>query len=325
MVLIKVSKKGRIGDRYRKVTISKENVKKQNKKQYAKIGFLALFLFVVTLGGSYALFTTTKEGTKQTEVVSGTLTIEYEDKNEISLNNTSPLSNEEGLNTEGYVFTIKNTGTLNGKYTISLEEKENNTLDKNYIKYSIREEGKEWSTPTLLSSGLIIKENVLIESKKDVTYELKIWLDENAPNEVQGKTYSAKVVVSTVQANTTQLVTTNPIIEINGEKIVKIEENTEYVDAGISSIKSTENINKENITTRYEYYDGISTTTVERIDTIKVGIYYIYYEIEDSKGNKGITTRVVNVYKKDTNIPTILLKGESLISLDYNEEYIEAG
>ena len=173
MVLMKVSKKGRIGDRYRKVTISKENVKKQNKKQYAKIAFLALFLFVVTLGGSYALFTTTKEGTKQTEVVSGTLTIEYEDKNEISLNNTSPLSNEEGLNTEGYTFTIKNTGTLNGKYTISLEEKENNTLDKNYIKYSIREEGKEWSTPALLSSGLIIKENVdefikIIKNNKEI-------------------------------------------------------------------------------------------------------------------------------------------------------------
>lgn len=320
-----MTKKGRTGNKYRKVKISHEQVKKQNKKQYAKIAFLALFLLIVTIGGSYAIFQTTISGKKTTEIVSGTLTIEYLDKNEINLNNAYPMSDEEGLNTIPYTFTIKNTGTLNGKYTISLEEKKGNTLDKNYIKYAIREKDGEWSNPTLLSSGLILKENVIIESGKDTTYELKMWLDNDAPNEVQGKTYSGKIVVDTVQTNATPVVTSNPIIELNGEKVITLDENESYVEVGVSSINSREELRIEDITTRYEFYDGNETTTVDSIDTSKVGIYYIYYEIEDSKGNIGITSRVVNVKKKDTNPPIITLKGESLISLDYGEEYIEPG
>ena len=86
-------------------------------------------------------------------------------------------------------------GTLNGKYTISVEEKDKNTLDKNYIKYSIREENGEWSNPTLLSSGLILKENVIIESQKETTYELKMWLDENAKIDNISRTFTVQVAI----------------------------------------------------------------------------------------------------------------------------------
>ena len=165
-----------------------------------RAAIIGIILLAVVLVGSalsnstYALFSNDSYGANTNNFTTGMLSIEAKSKSDrMSLANALPITDADGIQTNPYVFTIKNTGTLNGKYTISLEEKENNTLDKNYIKYSIREEGKEWSTPALLSSGLIIKENVLIESKKDVTYELKIWLDENAPNEVQGKTYSAKL------------------------------------------------------------------------------------------------------------------------------------
>ncbi len=318
-------KKGRIGDRYKKVKISNEKIRQRNKKEYAKIIVLAVFLLVITIGGSYALFQTTIKGNKQTEVVAGTLKVEYEDKNTISLNNASPLTDVEGLNQEPYTFTVRNIGTLNGKYTIYLEEKEGNTLDKSNIKYSIKEGEGDWSSPVLLSSGLVLKENRILEKGEEETYQIKMWLKEDATNEVQGQTYKAKVVVNVVQTNTENIVTTNPVIKLNGESVVKINQNEEYVDAGVSSVSSREEISLDKVKVRYEYNNGETTESVEKIDTSKVGIYYIYYEVEDSKGIKGISTRVVNVVKKGTNTPTIVLKGEEEISLDYKEKYVEAG
>ena len=318
-------KKGRIGDRYKKVKISNEKIRQRNKKEYAKIIVLAVFLLVITIGGSYALFQTTIKGNKQTEVVAGTLKVEYEDKNTISLNNASPLTDVEGLNQEPYTFTVRNIGTLNGKYTIYLEEREGNTLDKSNIKYSIKEGEGDWSSPVLLSSGLVLKENRILEKGEEETYQIKMWLKEDATNEVQGQTYKAKVVVNVVQTNTENIVTTNPVIKLNGESVVKINQNEEYVDAGVSSVSSREEISLDKVKVRYEYNNGETTDSVEKIDTSKVGIYYIYYEVEDSKGIKGVATRVVNVVKKGTNTPTIVLKGEEEISLDYKEKYVEAG
>ena len=318
-------KRGETGSKYRKIKISSENIRQKNKKEYAKIIVLAAFLLVITIGGSYALFQTTITGNKQTEVVAGTLKVEYEDKNTISLNNASPLTDVEGLKQEPYTFTIRNIGTLNGKYTIYLEEKEGNTLDKSNIKYSIKEGDGSWSSPVLLSSGLVLKENRILEKNQEETYQIKMWLKEDATNEVQGQTYKAKVVVNVVQTNTENIVTTNPVIKLNGESVVKVNQNDLYTDAGVSSVSSREEISLDKVKVRYEYNNGTTTESVERIDTSKVGIYYIYYEVEDSKGIKGISTRVVNVIKKGTNIPTIVLKGEEEISLGYKEKYIEAG
>ena len=318
-------KKGETGSKYRKVKISNEKIRQRNKKEYAKIIVLAAFLLVITIGGSYALFQTTIKGNKQTEVVAGTLKVEYEDKNTISLNNASPLTDVEGLNQEPYTFTVRNIGTLNGKYTIYLEEKEGNTLDKSNIKYSIKEGEGDWSSPVLLSSGLVLKENRILEKGEEETYQIKMWLKEEATNEVQGQTYKAKVVVNVVQTNTENIVTTNPVIKLNGESVVKINQNDLYVDAGVSSVSSREEISLDKVKVRYEYNNGETTESVEEIDTSKVGIYYIYYEVEDSKGIKGVSTRVVNVVKKGTNTPTIVLKGEEELSLSYKEKYVEAG
>ena len=320
-----MSKKNVTSSKYRKVKITKKNIIAKNRKEYAKIVILAVFLLVLTIGGSYALFQTTIKGTKQTEIVAGTLKVDYTDKNSITLNNASPLTDSEGLKQEPYTFTIKNIGTLNGKYTIYLEEKEGNTLDKSNIKYSIKEGDGDWSSPVLLSSGLTLKENRILEKEKEATYQIKMWLKEDAPNEVQGQTYSAKVVVDVVQTNIENIVTTNPIIKLNGESVVKINQNEEYVDAGISGIESTEKIDISKVKIRYEYNNGLETIDTNTIDTSKVGIYYIYYEVENSKGIKGVATRVVNVVRKGTNIPSITLKGEEEIVLDYKEKYIEAG
>lgn len=320
-----MGKKGKSANKYRKVEISHENIKRENIKAYKGIIFFSLILLVIVIGTSYALFSTVRTSKETVEVEAGTFKISFLDSNYINLENTYPMTDEEGLNTPGYKFTITNEGTLNGKYNISLEESEENTLDKSYVKYSVKEGDGTWSTPALLSNGIILTDNKQLNSTDHIDYELKLWLDENAPNEVQGKKYQAKIVVSATQTNANIVNVIQPIINLNGASIMNVEQNTNFTDPGVSSIQAKEEIDVSAVTKRYEYFDGVNTTPVETLDTSKIGTYYIYYEVLDSNENKGLAIRIVNVYKTDTIPPTITLVGEASIILDYGADYTDQG
>lgn len=320
-----MGKKGKSANKYRKVEISHENIKRENIKAYKGIIFFSLILLVIVIGTSYALFSTVKTSKETVEVEAGTFKISFLDSNYINLENAYPMTDEEGLNTSGYKFTITNEGTLNGKYNISLEEKEENTLDKSYIKYSIKEGDGTWSTPALLSNGIILTDNKQLNSTDHIDYELKLWLDEDAPNEVQGKKYQAKIVVSATQTNANIINVAQPIINLNGASIMNLEQNTSFTDPGVSSIQDSEEIDVSTVTKRYEYFDGVNTAPVETLDTSKIGTYYIYYEVLDSNENKGLAIRIVNVYKPDTTPPTITVVGEASIILDYGIDYTDQG
>ena len=320
-----MGKKGKSANKFRKVEISHENIKKENLKAYKGIIFFSLILLTIVIGTSYALFSTVRTSKKTVEVEAGTFNIRFLESNYINLENTYPMTDEEGLNTEGYRFTITNEGTLNGKYNISLEEGEENTLDKSYIKYSIKEGEGTWSTPALLSNGTILLDNKLLNSTEHVDYELKLWLDESAPNEVQGTKYQAKIVVSATQTNANIVDVAQPIINLNGASIMNIEQNTSFTDPGVSSIQDNEEIDVSRVTKRYEYFDGVNTIEVESLDTSKIGTYYIYYEVLDSNENKGLAIRIVNVYKTDTTPPTITVVGEASMVLEYGADYTDQG
>lgn len=320
-----MGKKGKSANKYRKVDISHENIKKENIKAYKGIIFFSLILLTIVVGTSYALFSTVRTSKKTVEVEAGTFKISFLESNYINLINTYPMTDEEGLNTEGYRFTITNEGTLNGKYNISLEESEENTLDKSYVKYSIKEGDGTWSTPALLSNGTLLLDNKLLNSTDHIDYELKLWLDESAPNEVQGTKYQAKIVVSATQTNANTVDVSQPVINLNGASIMNIEQNTSFTDPGVSSIQDNEEIDVSTVTKRYEYFDGVNTIEVESLDTTKIGTFYIYYEVLDSNENKGLAIRIVNVYKPDTIPPTITVVGESTIILDYAADYTDQG
>ena len=309
----------------KKFKINKQTKIENSKREYLKLAVLGIFFIVIIFGASYGFLSTLNEGRKAVDVVSGTLAIEYEDGNNINLTNASPLSDKAGMETNSYTFSIKNTGTLDGKYNIILEEKDTNTLDRKYVKYSIKQENGQWSTPTYLNTGLTLTSNKVIIPQEYATYELKMWLDENATNEVQGQKYEVKIVVNTVQTNATIEDVEIPIIVLNGNSVVNIEKNQEFVDPGISIIKDQESIDIDKATIKYEYSNGVTTIPVDNVDTSKVGTYYIYYSATDSKNNTGITVRTVNVYEKDTTPPTIALIGDETVVLGYGEKYVELG
>ena len=322
-------RKGKIGDRYRKVQIDSQKNEQKSKKEYTKIKFLVLFLFIVlavTIGGSYALFSRTFKSEKTTMITAGTFDIEFKEGNKISIKNATPMSDAEGMTVDSYTFSIENKGTINAKYNISLEEniENGNALDKKYIKYSYRRQNGEWSEPALLSEGLVLEVDKTLAASSKVNYELKMWLTEEAPNEVQGKEFNAKIVVSSVQDNLNTKDVVTPIIKLNGDSVINVQRNTLFADPGVSGIvdnKDTLNIN--DVVKTYEYYDGNNTISVNGIDTSKLGVYYIYYKITDSEGNEGCTVRSINVYDVNNHIPTINLNGNSVITINAGDDYTE--
>ena len=323
-------KKVNVSEHYRKVNINYNNKNNRFKKEYIKIVLFAVFLLSIVGGVSYALFTNTLYGKENVEVTAGTFKIDFKDGNIINLNNASPISDVAGLQTTPYTFVVNNTGSLDAKYNISLEEKDNgvDALDRKYVKYSLKEGDGEWSHPALLSNGLTLTANKLLSSGKEETFQLKIWLDESAPNEVQGKKYDAKIVVNAVQTNSNLVNISIPIININGNSEINIEEGATFTDPGVGEVKDSDGnkIDISKVSTRYEYFDGENAVNVDRIDTSKIGIYYIYYELFDNDGNVLTTTvRTVNVYHKDKVPPTISLIGDEVINLKYGEEYQEYG
>lgn len=320
-----VYKKGRSGDRFRKVKINNNN-KKYNKKEYTKIAFLGVFLLTIICGTSYAFLSQVITSKKNVEVTAGTFVINFKEKNTIDLKNAVPMTDQEGMNTESYVFSVNNTGSLDAKYDISLEENSNNTLDRKYVKYSIKEGDGEWSSPALLSTGLNLKTGRSLGSGATDSYEIKIWLDETATNEVQGKTYGAKVVINAVQTNSTVTDFTTPIILLNGPSTVKLNQGDTFNDLGVQEVKDDKDkLLVDDVEISYEYYDGENTVEVSSIDTSKVGIYYIYYKISDSSGNVGVSTRTVLVSKKNTGLPTISLVGDEVVTIKEGDSYTESG
>ncbi len=103
----------------------------------------------------------------------------------------------------------------------------------------------------------------------------------------------------------------SPTIILNGGEVVYVNKGDLYKELGA--------IAKDN-------YDKELTNSIViegNVDTTKNGIYYIKYSVTDSSGNKAIITRTVMVIDGDK--PTITLKGNATVYLDYPDRYKEAG
>ena len=172
----------------------------KNKKIIILI-ILILISILTLIGSSYALLTKTFTS-KKLSVEVGTLKVDFTEGNAITLDNTKPMSDSDGLNTTPYTFTITNSGTIDSYYTISNEEDTNNTLDTTYLKYKlVSNDGYDSGIKRLKDIGTctyrIADERALLRSK-NVTYKLYLWIASDAPNSIQNKIYKSKIIVNSI-------------------------------------------------------------------------------------------------------------------------------
>jgi len=185
--------------RYKKVKIEKKVPFFKRKESFVFL-FLLVFGLVTIIGSSYAVFTMLLTGNKGHSVMAGTFRIDFEETDTISLLNTYPMSDEEGLRQAGYTFTITNTGTVEALYRVKMVDDGANTLDRQMIRFAYQKNSSGMRTPVLLSSfGSVMETNQTLAPGESATYTLKMWLKEEAGNEVQGTLFKSKIVVEAVQ------------------------------------------------------------------------------------------------------------------------------
>ena len=96
-----------------------------------------------------------------------------------------------------------------------------------------------------------------------------------------------------------------PVITLNGDELVNVEQGSSYVEAGATA-------------------DGGETvTTSGTVDESTIGEYTITYSATDSAGNTGTATRTVNVV--DTTAPVITIIGDNPVTVEQGSSYVEAG
>ena len=170
----------------------------KDKKIIALI-ILVLISIVALIGSSYALLTKSFNSEKLSMQV-GTLKIDFRDGNIITMNNTLPMTDEDGMNTTPYTFTITNSGNIDAYYTVSNEEELTNTLDTSYLKMRLTSDnGYDSGVKKVKNLGTetykIVDETTLATGKS-VTYKLYLWISSEAGNDIQDKVYKSKIVVS---------------------------------------------------------------------------------------------------------------------------------
>ena len=175
--------------------MDKEFFVKNKKKIIIVIVILAVALIGFSLVNStYSLFYHEETASNTESYSTGLLSIVASSKGEtISLNNTLPISDTDGINTTPYTFTIKNIGNLDYKFNVKLlsTSSSDTTVDPQYIKIKIDDGGV-----TTLSSltNSIIKSDITLAAGESIDISIRVWLSIDTPNSQIGKVFNSKIV-----------------------------------------------------------------------------------------------------------------------------------
>ena len=154
---------------------------KENKKA---IVILILLLITVCVGISYALWTVTLSQQSENKIATSCLNIEIlKESEEIVLENAFPITDEEGMKTTPYTFTIRNTCDTFIDYEVSLAMSNATTLNSKYVAvvldYNEIKTLDTYESTTIdgYKEGRILQKGSLSQGD-EVTYNLRLWLDE---------------------------------------------------------------------------------------------------------------------------------------------------
>ena len=105
-----------------------------------------VFAVVMLIGASYAYYKVTLVAEGGFTLRSGALeiTLDDVDSNEIFLNNTQPVTDEEGMSYKPYTFVLENTGNIDGDYVLYLDDVsiDGARMNDKYVKYNLSKDGE---------------------------------------------------------------------------------------------------------------------------------------------------------------------------------------
>ncbi len=294
-----------------------------------------LIVLVSILGVSYAswLFT----GRQKDFNTLGSKCFELTMMNEsegITLDKTYPISDEEGLSTTGYTFTIKNTCNTYATYEVNLEDMlvEEKRLSGEYIKVSINDGSPinlkelEEKEPTIEESDKAYElTSGSLGPEEETTYTIKLWMDESTPalEETMNATFLSKVsieagyipeenleneILLNVSSLTESLNNKSEIFEITGTStnynlIEYSLDNSHWtrIDEPSKNIVITEEFTEEG---KYSIYVRDEVGNIESIEfeTTKLDKTVPEIKIEETDNQESIELSIAITDEKSTNL-----------------------
>lgn len=178
------------------------------------LAIIAIMLVITMfLGSSYALWKVTKYQETANVIETGCFELSFtEQSSSISLKNTYPITDEKGLKTTPYMFTLKNTCTIAADYKVYLNtlEPTGTKITDTLIKYSLQKTGGSVAVASLLSGATVNKDvtnftydkNLLtsyeiatgtLQPEESAQYSLRLWIDESATTAINGQSFEAGI------------------------------------------------------------------------------------------------------------------------------------
>ena len=274
-----------------------EVTSKVSKTFTREMKFTILSIFVVTIvmiSTAYAIFSSVQKSESYNTLTVGTLKVDFDATetgmgNTINLNGAYPTSDEDGQNTNPYTFKVKNSGNVDAYYNIKiLDDTEmiesdgcsNNLLDKANIKVSVNG-GEPFILQTKEVNNFSINTGYL-DPNTSRTFQIRIWIDENAGNEALGKHYHGKIVVESesraINDNISGAYTYNSSICVTGEEDTCVETDcykTKTIDSCPAGTIIKYNVNDTE--TKYFHVlhdDGETITLQQRENTVYNKAWY---------------------------------------------------
>lgn len=294
-----------------------------------KVGIISVAVLGCILLG-VGLFLLSKPTSKEvTELVGNTLSVYYENGTTISLKNAQNVPLEEQT---PYEFQITNLRSTPSMYNVSLKENLNitNKLEREELKITVVKNGEVVVDGAYLNSfgsNLEILSNCRMEANTMDSYQIYLYIDGRSETSI-GKNYEAILQITKIDLTSEEASDQEPpIIELAGEQNIMLFQNDEFVDPGIKQIIDNQdgNISADNVSIRYEYYDGTTHENVSHVDTSRIGFFYIYYTVKDKASNETQAIRVVTVQAPDSENPDSPQEPEGTFLPEVRYETLETG
>ena len=187
----------------------------ENRKKYTVLALSILGVLLVLIGTSFAAFSVNLSGKKNQAINTGCLKVEMTDNGSLSLSDSYPLSDEEGMQIDPYTFTIENVCSIDAYYETTINVMNGSNLD-NISKIKLSMDGdtnvepiKESNLPqtTLVESVTGVERTYKIDEGflkvgEEKTFNLREWIDYDV-EQMTGTLENKVIINSEAKANGT--------------------------------------------------------------------------------------------------------------------------
>ena len=239
-----------------------------------KIAIIVTFMLIVILGLgiTYAWLIQTINGDKIHSIRVGNFRFSLTEENSLTLESGEFMSDDKGMNQDGFKFSVENIGVGYGSYSIYLDDDTIPTgttrLDDKFIKYSLEINGNKYS-PLELKDRKIYN-GILNKSGKD-NIILRVWLNKDVNGDIGGQAFKTKVRIEANQ-------------EVSNEQATNVMKEHSYDELFTLEKDNNNNITmvKSNVLAINEIISDVAVKIQEDIDNrgrenIEIAIRQFYW------------------------------------------------